>query len=180
MAKTDQYADSNADFRGLTIFEILAILSIILGSIFWALSFKGNLENKNLDTERKARVSTFKEQLKTYVIENGSFPSDEQFEDEQIRKALFVSFLVDQGQDALNDPKDSDKLMSYSAEPEGCLPDTEKPCTKVSVGFKLSNGDLFIKFAVKPGFEQQYLTEAKINDDQKTKQILESVQTTGE
>lgn len=177
MAKTDQKVGSNTEFRGLTIFEILVILSIILGSILWAFSFKGNLENKNLDTERKARVSTFKEQLKTYVVENGSFPSDEQFKDKELREALFVSFLIDQGQDALNDPKDSDKLISYSAEPEGCQPDTEKPCTKVSVGLKLSNGEQFIKFAVKPGFEQQYLLEAQINDDQRTKQILESGQT---
>lgn len=166
MAKTDQEVGSNTDFRGLTIFEILVILSIILGSILWAFSFKGNLEKKNMDTERKARVSIFKEQLKTYVIENGSFPSDEQFKDEELRKTLFGPFLLDQGQNALNDPKDSDKLMFYLAEPEGCQPDTEKLCTRVSVGLKLSNGEQFIKSATKPGFEQQYLQESQNNEEQ--------------
>jgi hypothetical protein len=149
----------NAEFRGLTIFEILVIAAVMLGSLFWAYSFRGSLVNKNYDTERKARVSTFKEHLRSYALENGSFPADEQFQTEETRNSLFASYLVDQGQDALNDPKDTDKLMSYSAEPEGCQPFTESPCTKVSVGFKLSTGELFIKFAVKPGSEEQYLNQ---------------------
>lgn len=172
MSKTDQ----NSEFRGLTIFELLAICAVILGAFLWALSARSNLTNQKLDIERKARVSTLKENLKTYVVANNSFPSDEQFQDEKSRGEIFKTFLIDQGSDALNDPKETSKLISYSAEPEGCAPGTDTICTKVSVGLKLSTGDLFIKFAVKPGEEIKYLKEAAQSGNSNEQNILKSVQ----
>lgn len=172
MSKTEQ----KDDFRGLTIFELLIILAVVLGSFLWAFSARNNLRNQRIDTERKGRVSTLKEHLRSYVIQNGSFPSDSQFQDKDTRDSIFSTFVADQGKEALYDPKKTSQLISYSAEPEGCTATTEDPCTKVSVALELSNGDEYIKFAVKPGEELKYLQEATSSGDSTTENILKASQ----
>lgn len=176
MTKVEQTKTSNKEFRGLTVFELLAILAVIGGSIIWALSFRSGLQSKAQDEVRRARVSTLKEHLRYYVSENGSFPSNEQFDNEDTRKKLFSNFLLDQGEDALQDPKDSKQVINYFSEPEGCAPDTGIPCTKVSVSLTLSNGEDFVKFAIMPGKELEYLQKATDEGDIKTEDLVKSVQ----
>lgn len=171
MTDAKKQASSNKDFRGLTIFEILTILTIVGGAIFWALSSKTGMQNKVYDEQRRARVTTLKENLMTLVNKNGSFPSDEEFQNDDIRKNLFSSYLADYGQDYLGDPKDSQTLITYIAEPEGCLPNTDNPCTKVTVALKLSTGEQFIKFGVKPGSELEYLNQATEEEEQNAESV---------
>lgn len=146
--------------RGLTIFELLSIGSVILAILFWALGSRSNMQKKLYDEQRRARVSVLKENLSKIVQRDGSFPSDEQFENAATREKLFSDILADYGRDFLNDPKDKSLLISYSAEPEGCAPGSATLCTKVTVGLTLSNGDDFFKFSVKPGYEVEYLKQA--------------------
>lgn len=176
MTKTPPNKASSKDFRGLTIFELLAILAVISISIAWALSFKGKLENKAFDEIRKSRVSTLKENLKTIYLQTGSFPSSEQFDDEATRKKLFPAFLADQGKDSMNDPKDKGLLISYISDPEGCTGNLENPCTKVALSLILSNGEEFVKFAFEPGKELEYLDEAIKSGEVNTEELVESVQ----
>jgi len=147
------------DFRGLTIFELVTILTIIGLVVLWALSFKGGLQNKADDAVRRGRVSTLKENLNAYILQSDSFPSTEDFLDDEKRKDIFSRLLSEEGEDALHDPRDKDRLIDYIAEPEGCAPETEVPCTRVSVSFTLSGGEEFIRFSIKPGTELEALEE---------------------
>ncbi len=145
------------DFRGLTIFE-LSIILLIIGSVFyWAFTTKRSLQNNLDDALRKARVVAAKEHLKSYIIENDSFPSTEAFQDEEQRKEIFSSLLSEEGEDALKDPKEKDVAVDYIAEPVGCAPDTDNPCTRVSLSLTLNNGDDFSRFVIKPGSELEQL-----------------------
>lgn len=146
--------------RGLTIFELLSIGLVILATVLWALSSRSNLQKKIYDEQRRARVSVLKEDLSKLVQKDGSFPSNEQFENTESREKLFSDILADYGKDFLNDPKDKSILIGYSAEPEGCAPSSDTPCTKVTVGLTLSSGEEFFKFSVKPGYELEYLKQA--------------------
>jgi hypothetical protein len=152
------------DFRGLTIFELLIILIAIGAAIFWGVSTKKDLRNQLNDSIRKGRVSAFNESLRSYVLENGSFPSEEQYYDEAKRKEIFSRFLLDEGENALQDPTDNSILIDYAPSPEGCAPDTEILCESVSLGMYLTNGEDFTRFAVKPGKEAELLLEESNND----------------
>ncbi len=152
------------DFRGLTIFELITILAVIGVVILWALSFKGGLQNKADDAVRRGRVSAFKEHLNSYIQENDSYPSTEDFLNDDKRKLLFSKFLSEEGEDALNDPRDKSKLIDYIADPEGCAPGTEVLCNKASVGLTLSGGEEFTKFSIKPGSELEILQEQSSED----------------
>lgn len=164
MSETKNTPDKK-DFRGLTIFELLIISTAILGSILWAVSVRANMQNKVLDEQRRARVTTLKENLMSFVQQNGSFPAEDEFNNEEKRKQLFATYLGDYGQNFINDPKDKSILVSYVAEPEGCSGDSENPCTKITIALKLSNGDQFIKFGVKPGKELEYLNQVNQQDE---------------
>ncbi|HRV75845.1 MAG: hypothetical protein H6799_02460 [Candidatus Nomurabacteria bacterium] len=150
----------NNNFRGLTVFELLLIVSVVLCSILWALSTRASMQNKVYDEQRIARVTALKENLMILVDRNGTFPNDEQFQNEEKRKELFNQYLSENGQDFLSDPKDKQKLISYIAEPEECAATFEDPCTKVTIALELSNGDQFIKFGIQPGREGEYLKQA--------------------
>ncbi len=147
------------DFRGLTIFELLIILLAIGAAIFWGISTKKDLRNQLNDSIRRGRVSALKENLRGYVLQNGSFPSEESYYDEEQRKLIFSSYFLDEGEDALQDPTDSSVLIDYAPTPEGCAPDTEMPCEKVSLGMYLTDGEDFTRFVVTPGKEAELLLE---------------------
>lgn len=165
------------EFRGLTIFELLAILAVIGTVIFWAVSSRSGLENKAFDATRKARITTVKEHLKSYILINGSFPSMEQFEDQEQRKEIFSELITDEGEDIFKDPKDSNITMDYVTDPLECAPETENPCRKASLTFILSDGQEFIRFAIEPGSQLDLLEESLSEEDQTS--IPESL-TTGE
>lgn len=173
-------AASSTDFRGLTIFELLVIAVIILGSVFWALSARSGMRNKTYDEVRRGRVSTLKENLRSYYLENNTYPTSEQFEDEKTRKKIFAFLLADQGKDFLNDPKDNNILISYVTEPEGCAGNEASPCQKVALSLKLSNGEEFIKFALEPGKELDAIEEAVQNGDVTNEDLVKSIQSDGE
>lgn len=160
---------TSRDFRGLTIFELLLIGVVVLGSILWALSVRAGMNSKVYDEQKKARVSTLKENLMSVVEKDGSFPSQDQFQNEDKRKLLFSTFLGDYGSDSLTDPTDKERLITYVAEPEGCAPDTDNPCTKFTVALQLSSGEWFTKFGIKPGKELEYLQET--TQDQTTNDL---------
>jgi competence protein ComGC len=153
------------DFRGLTIFELLTILIIIGGTVLWALSFRSGLQNKAYDETRKARVSTVKEYLKVYILQNGSLPSADQFNDEEQRKGLFADLIADEGEDIFKDPKNPKTIMEYIPDPEDCAPETDNLCNKAALTFTLSDGQDFTKFALEPGKEAEYLQDV-LNDEQ--------------
>jgi Tfp pilus assembly protein PilE len=152
------------DFRGLTIFELITILAIIGVVVLWALSFRGGLQNKTQDAIRRGRVSTFAQHLNVYITKNDSFPSTEDFLNNEKREDDFAEFLTEEGKDALNDPQDKNKVIDYIAEPEGCARDTETLCTRVSVGFSLSGGEDFVKFSIKPGTEAEAIQSTSEDD----------------
>jgi competence protein ComGC len=152
------------EFRGLTVFELSLIL-LVIGSVFyWAFANKRSLQNNIDDANRKARVIAAKESLKGYILQNDSFPSTEDFLDDKKRSDIFASLINDEGEDALKDPKDKDTLLDYIAEPEGCAPGTDNLCTRASIGLVLSNGDDFVRFAIKPGTELEQLQT--LNEEQ--------------
>lgn len=159
-------AKQTKDFRGLTIFELLTILAVVGVAILWALSSRSSLENKAYDATRKARVSIVKEHLKYYILENSSFPSMEEFNDQEKRSSIFSGLITDEGEEVFQDPKDSKLIMDYITDPEDCAPETDILCEKAALSFKLSDGQEFIKFAVKPGSEAEYLQE--IIDEEQT------------
>lgn len=171
-------AKKTKDFRGLTIFELVTILAIIGGVILWSLSFRGGLKNQTTDAVRRGRVSTFTQHLNAYILQNKSYPSTEDFLNDDKRKDTFGQFLTDESKDALNDPKDKAKLLDYIAEPEGCAPDTDNPCTRVSVGLTLSGGEDFVKFSIKPGTEADALQST--TEDGSTTTVPQSLTGEGE
>jgi hypothetical protein len=148
-----------ADFRGLTVFELGVILAIILGSVLWALSFKSGLEQRTYDAIRKGRVSTISENLKVYFLQNGSLPSEDEFNDQQKREEIFKRLLIDEGSDFLNDPENQDQLVTYAPEPAGCAPETEVICDSAAISLMLSNKKEFVRFALEPGKEAELLKE---------------------
>jgi hypothetical protein len=147
------------EFRGLTIFELTIILSVIGVAFFWALSLKSSLQNKVYDAERKGRLIALKENLQTYFLQNNTFPSEEQFNDENTRKDILDRYIASNGEDYLKDPKDNSKLILYLPEPEGCKAEEASICNKVSISLDLSNGEEFIQFVVAPGKELELLKE---------------------
>jgi len=164
------------DFRGLTIFELLIIAVIIFGSVFWAFSARSDMRNKAYDEARKGRVSTLKENLRTFYSENGSFPSSEQFENDDSRKKIFALLLADQGEDFLHDPQDKTMLIDYVTDPEDCDGTETKPCQKVALSLKLSNGEEFTKFALEPGKELEAIEEATQNGEVNSEDLVKSLQ----
>ncbi len=174
------------DFRGLTIFE-LSLIILVIGSVFyWAFANKRNLQNNIQDEIRKARVVAAKEYLRSYILQNNSFPTTESFLDEKTRADIFSDLISDEGQDALKDPKDKDQLIDYSAEPLDCAPDTDNPCTRASLSLILSNGDEFIRFAIKPGTELEQLQTLNQEEqdgqtlNQEEQQLLKELESLGE
>lgn len=155
----------NKEFRGLTIFELSLIL-LVVGSVFyWAFATKKTLQNNLDDALRKSRVIAAKEHLRAYILENDSFPSTETYQDDEARKSIFEALIIDEGEDALDDPKIKDLKIDYLAEPAGCAENTENPCTRVALSLTLSNGQDFYRFAIKPGTESEQLKELQESDD---------------
>jgi type II secretory pathway pseudopilin PulG len=148
------------DFRGLTIFELTIILSIIGATLFWALSLRSNLQNKVYDAERKGRVAALKEAMHGYFLENNTFPSEESFNDDKTRTGLFNAYSLDNGEDYFKDPKDKSKLINYIPQPEGCTGETGNICNKASISLDLSSGEEFTQFAIEPGKELEFLQES--------------------
>lgn len=159
-------AKPKKEFRGLTVFELSLIL-LVIGSVFyWAFANKRSLQNNIDDANRKTRVIAAKESLKSYILQNDSFPSTETFLDQKSRSEIFSELLSEEGQDFLTDPKSKDTLMDYVAEPEGCAPATENLCTRASLSLTLSGGDDFVRFAIKPGTELEQLQTLNQQNEQ--------------
>jgi competence protein ComGC len=149
-----------SSFRGLTIFELMVILFVISFSLFWGFSAKSKAQKDVNDQLRKSRVSLLKEHFSVYTLENDSLPSQESYDNEETRGLITASLLADEGQDAISDPQDKEKVVTYLAEPEGCAPKTDNPCTKGTFSLTLADGEEFYRFAIKPGSEDKYLQES--------------------
>lgn len=147
------------DFRGLTVFELIMIMAVIGGVILWAFSTRSAIRNEVYDETRKGRVTALKENLKLYMALNGTFPSQQQFDEEDSRLTLLAGYISDEGQNAFFDPQKKEELMLYYPEPEGCAATAEDPCELVSLSLQLSTGEEYFKFAVKPGTELKYFLE---------------------
>lgn len=158
-SSTNTGKDKSSDFRGLTVFELAMILAVIGSVVLWAFSARAKIRNETFDEIRKARVVALKENLKSYLTANNTFPSQFQFDDDESRTEILSDYISDEGEDVFFDPKFKDNFIFYYPEPEGCLATSDSPCEKISLSFRLSDGEDFFRFALKPGTEFKYIDD---------------------
>jgi hypothetical protein len=150
---------NNQVFRGITVAELLFLLFIGLCFFLIYNQQRNQLKRESFDIQRTMSADLIQERLKRYILENDSFPTEEEFKSEEWRETNFNYSSSDENSyNIFKDPEDGSDII-YVPSPEGCG-NSDLICFQATFGFVLSNQTSYLRVALKPGYESQALNEA--------------------